>query len=87
VSELFDCVETLNGSDGEAENRAAAAFDILTPLPGIAGRTATPPAEAGRWRRVLPVAVRDGRGDGAAAGAASWNGAGAVPSEPFGGSD
>jgi predicted metal-dependent phosphoesterase TrpH len=61
IGELFDCVETLNGSDGDAENHAASAFDILTPLPGIAGSDCHSPAEIGRVATRLPAAVRDER--------------------------
>ena len=57
VAALFDLVETLNGSDGDAPNGAAAALARATDLPGIAGSDCHSPGEVGTVCTVLPHAV------------------------------
>ena len=57
IAVLFDLVETLNGSDGDAQNRAAAALAVTTGRPGIAGSDCHSPAEVGTVCTVLPHAV------------------------------
>jgi predicted metal-dependent phosphoesterase TrpH len=71
ITALFDAVESLNGSDGHEQNRAAAAYLRLTALPGIGGSDCHIPAEVGRaatrlsrWVRTeaeLVSALREGR--------------------------
>lgn len=55
LAALFDSVEVLNGSDGPAQNRAAAALAAGLALPGIAGSDCHQPAEVGRAATVLPA--------------------------------
>jgi predicted metal-dependent phosphoesterase TrpH len=59
MAEMFDMVEILNGSDGEAQNQSAEALSGLVRLPGIAGSDCHTPSEIGTVATVLPDAVKD----------------------------
>lgn len=71
VARLFDAVESMNGSDGTEQNRAAAALGGALSLPGIGGSDCHTAAEIGsaatrllRWVRTeaeLVAALREGR--------------------------
>ena len=54
---LFDTVEVLNGSDGDAQNEAASGVATAARLPGIAGSDCHAPAEVGTVATVLPRRV------------------------------
>jgi predicted metal-dependent phosphoesterase TrpH len=57
LARLFDMVETLNGSDGPEQNRAAGSLAERCRLPGTGGSDCHSPAEIGRvaTRLVMPV--------------------------------
>jgi len=61
VETLFDLVEVLNGSDGDAQNEAASGLAASSRLAGIAGSDCHAPAEVGTVATVLPHRVEHER--------------------------
>ena len=61
LASLFDMVEVLNGSDGDAQNAAASGMVTATRLPGSAGSDCHTPAEVGTVATVLPHRVENER--------------------------
>lgn len=58
LARLFDAVETINGSDGPEQNRAATAYANRVALPGTGGSDCHAPAEIGRAATRLAAPVR-----------------------------